>query len=148
MFVIAFDRIERIYHYTSDNGTEWEISEPCPVLENAGWHNFFTRPACVLPLDVGYLFVYEGSNVLWLDPDYNIATGLAYSPDLESFVDLTPDEPLLKSTTPGPYHTWRYSHWLPVDDEVFVYFEAARPNRTNELRLGRFKAGCAAARTR
>ncbi len=48
---------------------------------------------------------------------------------------MTPDEPLLKSTTPGPYHTWRYSHWLPVGDRVHVYFEAARPNNTNETRL-------------
>ena len=36
---------------------------------------------------------------------------------------------------PGDYHTWRYSHWLPVDDKVFVYFESARPNNTNEIRL-------------
>ena len=49
--------------------------------------------------------------------------------------DLTPDEPLLKSTTPGDYHTWRYSHWLTVGEQVYVYFEAARANNTNEIRL-------------
>ena len=91
-------------------------------------------------MTVGYLFVYEGSNLLWRDPVYNIATGLAYSPDLETFIDLTPDEPLLTSTTPGDYHTWRYSHWMRVGDQVFVYFEAARPNNTNEIRLAVFDA--------
>ncbi len=137
MFVIGTDRVERIHHFTSDDGESWSrVSRP--VMENDGWHNFYTRPASVLPLAVGYLFVYEGSSVEWRDPVYNIATGLAYSPDLETFIDLTPDEPLLKSTTPGDYHTWRYSHWMRVKDEVFVYFEAARPNNTNEVRLGRF----------
>ena len=67
---------------------------------------------------------------------YNIATGLAYSPDLDTAVDLTPGAPLLKSTTPGDYHTWRYSHWLPVGGRIYVYFEATRPNNTNEIRLG------------
>jgi hypothetical protein len=66
---------------------------------------------------------------------YNIATGLAFTPDLETFHDLTPDAPLLRSTTPGACHTWRYSHWLPVGDKIHVYFEAARPNGTNEIRL-------------
>jgi hypothetical protein len=135
MFVIAFDRIERIYHYTSDNGTEWEISEPCPVLENAGWHNFFTRPSCILPLSVGYLFVYEGSNIFWHDPVYNIATGLAYTPDLVSFTDLTPHEPLIQSPTSLDYRTWRYSHWIHHNNAIYVYFEAANSDGTNETRV-------------
>lgn len=134
MFVIGHDCIERIHHFTSHDGVAWDRAA-FPVMENAGWHNFYTRPACVVPMRFGYLFVYEGSQIGWHDPVYNIATGLAYSPDLETFIDLTPGEPLLKSTTPGDYHTWRYSHWLPVDDKFFVYFEAARPNKTNEIRL-------------
>jgi hypothetical protein len=105
------------------------------VLENTGWHSFFTRPASVLPLPAGYLFVYEGSNLAWRDPVYNIASGLAYSPDLQTFIDLTPHEPLLTSTTPGAYHTWRYSEWVLWEGRVYVYFEAARPNNTNELRV-------------
>jgi hypothetical protein len=134
MFVIGCDYIERIHHFVSDDGETWR-PRPSPVMENAGWHNFYTRPASVVPMTFGYLFVYEGSNVAWRDPVYNIATGLAYTPDLETFHDLTPDEPLLRSTTPGDYHTWRYSHWLPVDNRVFVYFESARRNNTNEIRL-------------
>ena len=136
MFVIGHDRIERVHHFVSDDGDNWVVGTPAPVMENDGWHNFYTRPASVLPMAVGYLFVYEGSSIDWRDPVYNIATGLAYTPDLETFVDLTPDAPLLKTTTPGQYHTWRYSHWLQVDDAIHVYFEATRPNNTNEIRLG------------
>ncbi len=139
LFVIGCDRVERIHHFTSGDGESWQAAGKVPVMENAGWHNCYTRPACVLPMTIGYLFVYEGSMLQWRDPVYNIATGLAYSVDLETFVDLTPDAPLLMSTTPGDYHTWRYSHWLAVGDEVFIYFEAARPNNTNEIRLARLK---------
>lgn len=135
MFVIGYDRVERIHHFESDDGAAWRRSGDWPLLENAGWHNHYTRPACVIPLSLGYLLVYEGSHVRWRDPAYNIATGLAYSYDLASFVDLTPDTPLLRSTTPGDYHTWRYSHWVCLEDKVHVYFEAARPNNTNEIRV-------------
>ncbi|HOZ48293.1 MAG TPA: hypothetical protein PLO37_06205 [Candidatus Hydrogenedentes bacterium] len=138
MFVIGHDRIERIHHFVSEDGETWEEGTEAPFIENDGWHNFYTRPACVVPMAVGYLFVYEGSHFTWHDPVYNIATGLAYTPDLYSVIDLTPDVPLLVSTTPGDYHTWRYSHWLPVGDQMYVYFEAARPNNTNEIRLGVF----------
>lgn len=136
MLVIGHDFVERIHRFVSADGDHWEPAGRDPVLENAGWHNFYTRPASVVPLRVGYLLVYEGSHTSWHDPVYNIATGLAYVPDFDHVVDLTPDEPLLRSTTPGAYHTWRYSHWLPVGDELYVYFEAARPNATNEIRMG------------
>jgi len=135
LFVIGHDFVERIHQFASDDGETWHRLGGYPVMENTGWHNFYCRPASVLPLEVGYLLVYEGSRADWVDPVYNIATGLAYSPDLEAFWDLTPDAPLLTSTTPGQYHTWRYSHWMVVDDQVYVYFEAARPNNTNEIRL-------------
>ena len=135
MFTIGTDRIERIHHFVSEDGEAWERGPSAPLIENTGWHNCYTRPACVLPMAVGHLFVYEGSHISWHDPVYNIATGLAYTPDLRTFYDLTPEAPLLKSTTPGDYHTWRYSHWLPVANRIFVYFEAARPNNTNEIRL-------------
>jgi len=141
LFVIGTDRLERIHHFTSVDSENWAVTTTKRAIENMGWHNFYTRPASVLPMTVGYLFVYEGSHIAWRDPVYNIATGLAYSPDLETFIDLTPDEPLLKSTTPGEYHTWRYSHWMRVNGKVFAYFEAARPNNTNEIRLGVFEAG-------
>jgi hypothetical protein len=156
MLVIGYDRIERPYHFTSDDGVAWATGSRNadrtlagdlrrsalqePIMENDGWHNVFTRPACVLPMTIGYMLVYEGSSVHWRDPSYNIATGLAYTPDLETYVDLTPDAPLLMSTTPGDYHTWRYSHWLLVGDKVHVYFEASRPNNSNEIRLATFDA--------
>lgn len=134
----------RPYHYWSRDGVEWEpwpadvvAGTPLPFFEATGWHSWATRPACWLPLKFGVLMAYEGSNLAWHDAVYNLATGLAYSPDLTRWHDLTPDAPLLVSTTPGSFHTWRYSHWLPVDDHAFVYWEAARPNDSFETRAAK-----------
>ncbi len=136
-FVIGYDRVERTYHFGSSDGSHWEKVGGGPALGLGGWHTFYTRPASVLPLGAGCLIVYEGSHPTWYDPVYNIATGLAWSADLSHFVDLTPDEPLLTSTTPGDYMTWRYSHWMWADGALLVYAEVARPNNTNEIRMWR-----------
>ena len=133
MFLIGGRERERPILLRSEDGESWQ-TELDPVLPSDGWHNFYTRPACLMPLDRGYLLVYEGSHESWHDPVYNIATGLAYTPDLRTYRDLTPEAPLLESPTPGSYRTWRYSHWLRVGEEVIVYAEVACPNDTNEIR--------------
>jgi hypothetical protein len=135
MLAIGGDFCERCYRFVSEDGLEWRRDPAAPFLDLGGWHNFATRPSCVLPTGAGYLVVYEGSNNLWHDPVYNIATGLAYSLDLTSAVDLTPHAPLVVTSTPGDYLTWRYSHWLRAGDAIYVYAEAANPNNTNEIRL-------------
>jgi hypothetical protein len=137
MLTIGSERIERAYHFVSDDGESWSPANRAVALDCGGWHNFYTRPACLVPMGLGYLLVYEGSAHTWHDPTYNIATGFAYSLDLETFTDLTPERAALKSTTPGDYHTWRYSHWLRVGSELWAYAEVARPNNTNEIRLFR-----------
>ena len=78
-------------------------------------------------MGIGYLFVYEGSSTTWYDPVYNVVTGLGFTFDLNTITDLTPDAPLVKSTTPGLFHTWRYSYWMMVDNELYVYAEVANP---------------------
>jgi hypothetical protein len=110
------------------------------MMDLNGWHNFFVRPACVLPLGVGYLFVYEGSSTKWYDPVYNIGTGLAFTLDLHHVTDLTPESPAILSSTPSEHFaTFRYSHWLWVGDELWVYAEVKCANDTNEVRLYRVK---------
>jgi hypothetical protein len=136
MMVIGYGP-ERTYHFVSEDGDGWERFGEQPAFDLGGWHTCYTRPACVLPLGAGWLMVYEGSHPEWFDPAYNIATGLAWSADLSDWTDLTPDEPLLRSTTAGEYHTWRYSHWMWRDGQLWAYAECARPNTTNETRLFR-----------
>jgi hypothetical protein len=135
MYVVGIDRIERMHHFRSYDGQLWEHLDPLIFLDNSGWHNYSTRPSAILPLAVGYLFIYEGAHHTWNDPDYNIATGLAYSPDLMRCIDLTPDYPLLMSTTPGEYFTWRQSCWRIWRNKLYVYFEAVLPYNSTEIRL-------------
>ena len=141
-YVIGYIRqTERIFHYKSADGEQWQpVGDPHEsLLPLGGWHDFFVRPACLLPVGVGYLFIYEGSNTSWYDPVYNVVTGLGFTFDLHNVIDLTSTSPLVCSTTPGSFHTWRYSHWLWVDDELWVYAEVARTNDSNEIRLFRVK---------
>ncbi|MGB9759713.1 MAG: hypothetical protein ACPLZG_07835, partial [Thermoproteota archaeon] len=86
-------------------------------------------------LPIGYLMVYEGSNLSWYDPAYNIVSGLAYSLDLYNWFDLSPNKPLFVSQTPGKYKTLRYSDFLVLEDRILFYYEAARENDTNEIRV-------------
>ncbi|MCA9731954.1 hypothetical protein KC799_07485 [candidate division KSB1 bacterium] len=134
-------RNERIFHFDSDDGEKWspvgDINQPVMDLQN--WHNFFIRPASVVPLGIGYLFVYEGSSTQWYDPVYNLGTGFGFTFDLHTIVDLTVDSPIALSSTPSDFYTFRYSHWMLVDGELWVYAEVARPNNSHEIRLYRLK---------
>ncbi len=132
---------ERLFHFISDDGENWKpvgnINQP--VIDLNYWHNFFIRPASVLPLGIGYLFIYEGSSTQWYDPVYNIGTGLGFTFDLNNIFDLTTESPLLLSSTPGEFYTYRYSHWMWVSGEIWVYAEVATPNNSHEIRLTRLK---------
>lgn len=133
-------RTERIYHFKSDDGEAWEpVGNPYQsIMDLTGWHDFYVRPASIVPVGVGYLFFYEGSACDWHDPVYNIATGLAFTFDLHDIIDLTPNSPLVISTTPSErFATWRYSHWMWVDTELWAYAEVARGNESHEIRLFR-----------
>ena len=141
-YVIGYiRRNERIFHFDSDDGENWKAvgNVNQPVMDLNGWHNFFIRPASILPLGVGYLFIYEGSSSQWYDPVYNIASGLGFTFDLDEIIDLTTESPLLLSSTPGDFHTFRYSHWLWVENEIWIYAEVARPNNSHEIRLFRIR---------
>ena len=142
-YVIGYIREnERIFHFSSPDGETWKPVGDfrTPVMDLTGWHDFFVRPASVVPVGAGYLFVYEGSKTGWHDPVYNVATGLGFTFDLHRIMDLTPDTPLALSTTPSAdFATLRYSHWLDRGDELWVYAEAARSNESHEIRLFRLK---------
>lgn len=135
MYACGIDRIDRLHHFKSFDGELWEHVDPLIFIDNSGWHNFSTRASCVIPLPVGFLIAYEGSHHTWNDPDNNVASGLAFSPDLIHATDLTPDYPLLQSTTPGEYFTWRRSDWKIFRNKLYVYFEAALPYNATEIRL-------------
>lgn len=142
-YVIGYIRKnERLFHFSSIDGETWKpvgnVNQPIMELNN--WHNFFIRPASVLPIGIGYLFIYEGSSSQWYDPVYNIGTGLGFTFDLHNIIDLTTESPLLLSKTPGDFYTFRYSHWMWVNNELWVYAEVTNNNNSHEIRLYRILA--------
>lgn len=138
-YVIGYVRQnERIFHFSSPDGETWApVGDPyAPIMDLSGWHDFFVRPASVLPAGPGYFIVYEGSKTTWHDPVYNIGTGLAFTYDLHRIIDLSPESPIAASTTPGEgFALFRYSCWVPVGGETWVYAEVSCPDRTHEVRL-------------
>ena len=142
-YVIGYIRQnERIFHFRSVDGEVWETVGDlrAPIMDLSGWHDFFVRPASIVPVGVGYLFVYEGSKNTWNDPVYNVATGLGFTFDLHQVIDLTPDSPLAVSSTPSAgFATFRYSSWLRSGEELRVYAEVECANGTKEVRLYKLK---------
>lgn len=137
MYYIGFrSSHEELFMATSKDGESWQPSDKNPLLTNYGWHTFFTRPACVVPLPAGYAFYYEGSNLDWFDRVYNVQTGLGLTDDLETIADLTPDAPaLVSSTLSERVATLRYMDVVEAKGKAFVYYEAACKNESNELRV-------------
>jgi hypothetical protein len=67
-----------------------------------------------------------------------VLTGLGFSFDLHQVIDLSPDPPLIGSSTPSrPFHTWRYSQWLWVGDALWIYAEVVTARQSHEIRLFR-----------
>lgn len=138
-YVIGYIRQnERVFHFTSEDGETWTpAGNPYePIMALSGWHDFFVRPSSVVRTGAGYLFVYEGSKTTWYDPVYNVVTGIGYTFDLHTIDDLTPESPLAVSPTPNDrFATFRYSSWVRVGEEIYVYAEVACTDETHEIRL-------------
>lgn len=133
---------ERIFHFSSVDGETWgPVGDPyAPIMDLSGWHDFFVRPSSILKAGGGYLFVFEGSKTTWHDPVYNIATGLAFTFDLHTMIELTPSAPLAVSSTPNEHFaTFRYSTWIRRGDEILIYAEVACPDETHEIRCYRIR---------
>lgn len=134
MYYIGGGGREQVFLAFSNDGEKWERS-PRSVFGVGGWHDFATRPCSLLPVRSGFLLYYGGSSSGWYAPVYNIAVGAAFTADFWRIADLTPTRPLLTSATPGKYVTFRYLDVLPVEDRLYFYYEAARPDDAFELRV-------------
>jgi hypothetical protein len=99
--------------------------------QEAGWDAYAARIGCLLWLPPAWLAFYDGSASV--QENYEERTGLAISTDLRRFVRATPDGPLL--TSPHGSGSLRYLDAFVLGDEVWCYYEYARPDGSHELRL-------------
>lgn len=118
---------------TSVDGETWTRRDE-PILYSQHWHDERTRVSCVVPAPdapVWYVF-YDGSGRTDYGSTWNLRTGLAISPDLQTFVDTSPKGPIYSSSTaehrlaPQTFATCRYMDVLRNDAGWDVYLEVAR----------------------
>lgn len=133
----------RAHLATSLDGETWTPRSD-PVLDSQYWHDERTRVSCVLPAPDApvWLVFYDGSGTSDYGSTWNLRTGLAVSPDLESVTDVSRDGPLYAAPTadypvgPTEFAACRYMDVLVHDDEAEVFFEMAREDGSFALQHG------------
>lgn len=101
---------------------------------NSGeWDAYAARLGCLVPTDQGWLGYYDGSAAV--TGNYEERTGLVQTWDLRTFYRLSTAEPWLVS--PHGTGSLRYIDTVLFEDEIYFYYEMARPDGSHELRLNR-----------
>lgn len=148
MFYAGHDGYSEQAHLaTSVDGETWQRHSNSPVIERQYWHDYHTRVSCVVPAPdaPAWLVFYDGSGLADEGRTWNLRTGVAVSPDLERFVDTTPDGPRYAAPTAEgageTFATCRYLDILPGEDGWEVFAEVAREDGAFELRYQRVSPG-------
>lgn len=146
MFYAGHDgRSEQAHLATSVDGDTWRRVPTNPVIERQYWHDHHTRVSCVVPAPDApvWLVCYDGSGLADYGRTWNLRTGLAISPTLETVTDTTPAGPIYAASTADDrtgvdtFATCRYVDLLRRDGGWEVFAEVARPDGAFELRWDR-----------
>jgi hypothetical protein len=98
-----------------------------------GWDAYASRIGSILYSPPVFLGFYDGSASV--NENYEEKTGLVQSLDLVHWERITESGPAL--TSPHGSHSLRYIDALAVGEEIFYYYEYARPDGSHELRVNR-----------
>lgn len=99
----------------------------------AGWDRYQARLNSVARIGPAWVGFYDGSS--GAHENYEEHCGLAVSHDLRSFTRLTTVGPWVTSAHASG--SLRYVDAVPVDEELWLYYEYARADGAHELRLSR-----------
>ncbi|NLK09212.1 MAG: hypothetical protein GX316_11040 [Firmicutes bacterium] len=102
---------------------------------DSGWDSYASRIGTVVYTPPVFTALYDGS--IDVSENYEEKTGLAISYNLKDFQRITPEGPAL--TSPYGSGSLRYVDVVAFKDELFYYYEMARPDGSHELRLNRVK---------
>ncbi len=103
------------------------------ISPGQNWDRSVSRMSCALYLPPLFYAFYDGRTG---EGDfYEDRTGYAVSLDFETFHKVTETEPILSS----PWGTGglRYLDAIPVGEQIYYYYECARPDGSHELRMNR-----------
>lgn len=116
---------------TSPDGLSWTWQGEVLGPPDSGWDGYCTRINSFLPVGGGYVGFYDGGR----DESENFEEkcGVCVSDDLRSWRRLTTDGPWV--AWPHASGSMRYVHAMVLNDQLYYYYEAARPDGSHELRL-------------
>jgi hypothetical protein len=101
----------------------------------SGWDSYAARIGAVVYTPPVFTAFYDGSADV--SENYEEKTGIAISYNMRDFQRLTYDGPLLTSSYGSG--SLRYIDVVSFKDELFYYYEMARPDGSHELRLNRVR---------
>jgi hypothetical protein len=98
-----------------------------------GWNAYAARATCVLYLPPVFNVFYDGSASV--EENYEERTGLAITFDLMNYQQVTDQAPLLVS--PHASGSLRYMDVVRLGEDIYYYYEYARPDGSHELRVNK-----------
>lgn len=120
---------------TSYDGVRFEwhgiVLEPSP----GKWDGYAARISSIVYEPPAFIAFYDGSSTV--EENYEEKTGMAISFDLRSWVKVSVDAPAFKS--PHSTGSLRYLDAVDMGDEIFLYYEYARPDGSHELRMSKIR---------
>jgi len=109
----------------------WEWQGVVFKPEATGWDCYCRRINSIIRLGEKYFAFYDGS-ASHLE-NYEEKTGIAVSTDFKNWKTATPKNPIY--TSPYASTSLRYIDAQIVGEEIFIFYEFARPNGAHDLRL-------------
>lgn len=103
------------------------------VRVGSGWDRYQARLSGIVRSGGLFVGFYDGAASAEEDTEERL--GLAVSPDLVSWTRISDEEPWLVS--PHATGSLRYLDGIERAGEYWLYYEAARPDGSHELRLNR-----------
>lgn len=100
-----------------------------------GWNAYAARITCVLYVPPIFNAFYDGGASV--GENYEEKTGLAITFDLINYHHVSEDAPILVS--PHASGSLRYMDAVKLGEDVFYYYEYARPDGSHELRVNKVK---------
>ena len=99
----------------------------------SGWNEYAARITCVLYVPPVFNVFYDGGSDV--GQNYEEQTGLAISFDLMKYHHVTDKAPLLVS--PHASGSLRYMDVVRLGEDIYYYYEYARPDGSHELRMNK-----------
>ncbi|MYB76061.1 MAG: hypothetical protein F4X83_02995 [Chloroflexi bacterium] len=115
----------------SGDGRNWEWQGDIFAPRDRGWDSYCSRISSLVRIGQQWIAFYDGSADV--SENYEEQCGLALSADLCTFTRLSINGPVVQSA--GGSRSVRYVDVVPVEDDLYFYYECARADGAHDLRL-------------